>query len=76
MRTKAIDYCSCCECDILWIDEEEGWVNYVPTGAFDKFGNEIMKTLCSDCSATEFSDLRETSQKINEWLYDQISLIS
>ena len=68
MRTKAIDYCSCCECDILWIDEEEGWVNYVPTGAFDKFG--------SDCSATEFSDLRETSQKINEWLYDQISLIS
>ncbi len=76
MRCKAVDSCSCCDCDILWIDEEEGWVQYIPTSTFDEFGNEIMKTVCGDCIATELGDLRSTSQKINEWLYDQISLIN
>ena len=76
MRCKALDNCSYCDCDILWIDEDEGRVHYVPTGTVDEYGNEIEKTVCEDCLVTEFTYFREINLQINQWLYDKISQIN
>ena len=54
MRCKVLDHCSQCNTEIYWIDEENGWVHYVPIdGTDDGENNQEYQTLCRDCFEDE-----------------------
>ena len=75
MRCKAMDNCSCCECEIFWIDEQEEWVQYIPDG-LDEYGNQKYQTVCGDCHEADLTNLRKRDQEVRDWLYDKISIVN
>ncbi len=58
MRCKAVDYCSKCDAEIYCIDEENGWVHYLPIEITNDDGETIedFDTICQDCFDEEDSD--------------------